>query len=605
MSYLLLTVNDNLLSCVASCPVECEITAFSGAVSFSQLSSQATSKLLGSKANVIGADYADAMELYYRLNYNNPFLNQLMALSRLTHSSMGQITDSLNLLSKISSGLHLFDEEVGVDMNNLNNVLLKFQLLYDETFKAIRFQAGKYITESFNCLHGLDYVIRSQPTSFSNFSVAYWAYINLASLLNICIVNTNLAVTSLADALNIESKTGDMFVPDQFYKSKLDSISENYPYYDVDCRQSYEVVSGTLQGFTPILNLASQKISLWLQTNIAYIESPSTRTTQFASNKPVTNYFTTGNQGIITEEKFSNSIDACTSKSEYSTEFFHAVTEDSNEYFPGFWTLLKCESCDQLLNKTWNDLIISLTSSVCYTASQCLKEYESSLFDAITSSVLSTTSTPTFSPSDRLKTSLLNMNAQVANLEENIHSYIVGTISGKNLSTLARNILNSMSLNLSNVEDEMTVLLRGWENNVETWSSSFISQYSSVCYKIYELSRFVYTSTQLSSGVASLTMWLQPRIVYKPVPTIMFSVTDSTGTKKSIEKSMQVFISITGEQSVKETMSAISNDIVEQLHQVALQVKVLSNYWSNEQTFVVGLLNYFNDKLTVDEVFVQ
>ena len=68
---------------------------------------------------------------------------------------------------------------------------------------------------------------------------------------------------------------------------------------------------------------------------------------------------------------------------------------------------------------------------------------------------------------------------------------------------------------------------------------------------------------------------------------------------------MQVFIGITGEQSVKETMSAISNDIVEQLHQVALQVKVLSNYWSNEQSFVVGLLNDFNDKLTVDEVFVQ
>ena len=126
-----------------------------------------------------------------------------------------------------------------------------------------------------------------------------------------------------------------------------------------------------------------------------------------------------------------------------------------------------------------------------------------------------------------------------------------------------------------------------------------------MCDKIYELSRFVYTCTQLSSGVASLTMWLQPRIVYKPVPSIMFSVTDSTGTKKSIEKSMQVFIGITGEQSVKETMSAISNDIVEQLHQVALQVKVLSNYWSNEQSFVVGLLNDFNDKLTVDEVFVQ
>ena len=600
------TVNKNLLSCMAACPIECEITTFSGAVSFSQLSSQATSKLLGSRANVIGTDYADALELYYRLNYNNPFMDQLMALSRLTQSSIGQITDSLNLLSKISSGLDLFDEEVGDDMKNLNNVLFNFQLFYNETLKPLRFQAGKYIIKAFNCLHGLDYVLRSQPTSFSNFSVAYWAYINLVSLLNICIVNTNLAVTSLADALNLESRTGNVFVPDQFYKSEpTDNIFENYLYYDYACRNCYEVVSGTLKGFAPILNLASQKISLWLQTNTAYIESLTARTTELASNKPVTNYFTTSNQGIITGEKFSNSIDASTSTSEYSTEFFHAFIEESNEYFPGFWTLLKCESCDQPLNKTWNDLIISLSSSVCYTASQCLKEYESSLFDAITSSLLSITSTPTFSPSDRLKTSLHNMNTQVMNLEANIHSYSVGAISGKNLSILAGDILNIMSLNLSIVEDEMTVLLRGWEKDVDSWSASIVSQYSSVCDNLYELSRFVYTSKQLSSGVASLTMWLQPIIVYKPEASIMFSVTDSTGTMKSIEKSWQIFISDTGKQTVEDTMSAISNDIVEQLHQVALQVKVLSNYWSNEQSFVVGLLNYFNDKLTVDEVFVQ
>ena len=600
------TVNKNLLSCMAACPIECEITTFSGAVSFSQLSSQATSKLLGSRANVIGTDYADALELYYRLNYNNPFMDQLMALSRLTQSSIGQITDSLNLLSKISSGLDLFDEEVGDDMKNLNNVLFNFQLFYNETFKPLRFQAGKYIIEAFNCLHGLDYVLRSQPTSFSNFSVAYWAYINLVSLLNICIVNTNLAVTSLADALNLESRTGNVFVPDQFYKSEpTDNIFENYLYYDYVCRNCYEVVSGTLKGFAPILNLASQKVSLWLQTNTAYIESLTARTTELASNKPVTNYFTSSNQGIITEETFSNSIDASTSTSEYSTEFFHAFIEESNEYYPGFWTLLKCESCDQPLNKTWNDLIISLSSSVCYTASQCLKEYESSLFNAITSSLLSITSTPTFSPSDRLKTSLHNMNTQVMNLEANIHSYIVGAISGKNLSILAGDILNIMSLNLSIVEDEMTVLLRGWAKDVDSWSASIVSQYSSVCDNLYELSRFVYTSKQLSSGVASLTMWLQPIIVYKPEASIMFSVTDSTGTMKSIEKSWQIFISDTGKQTVEDTMSAISNDIVEQLHQVALQVKVLSNYWSNEQSFVVGLLNYFNDKLTVDEVFVQ
>ena len=606
MSYLLTTVNDNLLSCVAACPVECEITAFSGAVSFSQLSSQATNKLLGSKANVIGTDYANALELYYRLNYNNPFLDQLMALSRLTQSSIGQLTDSLNLLSKIRTGLDLFNKDVDEDMANLNNVLLDFQLLYNKTFKASRLKAGKYITETYNCLHDLDFILILQPTSFSNFSVAYWAYINLASLLNICIVNTNLAVTYLAEALNLERKTGDPLIPDQFYKSEpTDNVFENYPYYDNVCRNFYEVVSGTLKRFAPILNLASQKVSFWLQTNTANIENLTKKTTQSASNKPYTNYFTTSNQGIITEEYISNSFYASTSKSEYSTKFFHSVTEENNEYFSGFWTLLECESCDQPLNKTWNELIASLTSSVCYTASQCLMAYESSLFDTIASSLLSIASTPTFSPSDRLKTSLLNINAQTTHLEENIHSYIVGTISGKNLSTLAGNILNSMSLNLSIVEDEMTVLLRGWENDVATWSSSIISQYLSVCDNLYELSRFVYTSTQLSSTVASLTMWLQPRIIYKPVASIMASVTDSAGTMKSIEKSMQVFIGVTGKQTVEDTMSAISNDIVKQLHQVALQVKVLSNYWSNEQSFVVGLLNDFNAQLIIDDVFVQ
>ena len=151
----------------------------------------------------------------------------------------------------------------------------------------------------------------------------------------------------------------------------------------------------------------------------------------------------------------------------------------------------------------------------------------------------------------------------------------------------------------------MTVLLRGWENDVATWSASIVSQYLSVCNNLRELSTFVYTSTQLSSGVASLTMWLQPRIVYKPVASIMVSVTDITGTIKGIQKSWQSFIDGNGQQTVRDTMSAISSDIFEQLHQVALQVKMLSNYWSNEQSFVVGLLNEFNHQLTVDDVFVQ
>ena len=599
-------MNENLLSCVASCPVECEITTFSGSVSFSQLSNQATSKLVGSQANVIEADYANSLELYYRLNYNNPFLDQLMALSRLTQSSIDQLKDSLNLLSKMSSGLDLFDNGVGRDMVNLNNVLCNFQLFYNNTFKASRFQAGKYITESFNCLQNLDFVLRSEPVSFTNFSVAYWAYINLNSLLSDCIVNTDLAVTYLTESIDFESKTGMPFGPDKFYKSQPYGYIERYPYYDFACRNSYEVVFGALNGFVPILNLASQKVSFWLQTNTANIERTTMRSAQPESSKLAMNYFTTPTiQSIITDEKFSNLVDASTSNDVFSTELFHAITEGSNEYFSGFWTLLDCESCAQPLNKTWNDLIASLTSNACYTASQCLMAYESSLFDAITSSFLSIGSTPTFSTSDRLKTSLLNMTAQATYLEENIHSYIVGTSSGKNLSTLAGNILNSMSLTLSIIEDEMTVLLRVWENDVATWSASIVSQYLSVCNNLRELSRFVYTSTQLSSGVASLTMWLQPRIVYKPVVSIAFSVTDSMGTIKGIQKSLQSFIGDNGQQIVRDTLSAISSDIFEQLHQIAFQVKILSNYWSNEQSFVVGLLNEFNNQLTVDDVFVQ
>ena len=426
MSNLLPTVNENLLSCVASCPVECEITTFSGSVSFSQLSNQATtSKLVGSQADAIEADYANALELHYRLNYNNPFLDQLMALSHLTQSSIDQLKDSLNLLSKISSGLDLFDNGVGRDMVNLNNVLCNFQLFYNNTFKASRFQAGKYITESFNCLQNLDFVLRLQPFSFTNFSVAYWAYIKLNSLLSDCIVNTDLAVTYLTEAIDFESRTGMPFGPDKFYKSPPYGYIERYSYYDFACRHSYEVVFGALNGFAPILNLASQKVSFWLQTNTANIERTTMRSVQPGSSKLAMNYFTTPSiQSIITDEKFSNLFDASTSNDVHSTELFHAITEGSNEYFSGFWTLLDCESCAQPLNKTWNDLIASLTSNACYTAaSQCFVAYESSLFDAIASSLLSIASTPTFSTSDRLKTSLLSMSAQATYLEENIHSY--------------------------------------------------------------------------------------------------------------------------------------------------------------------------------------
>ena len=579
-------MNDYLVSCVAACPIECDITEFPGIVSFSQLSSQATSILLGTQAEAISREFVDALELYYRLDYKNPFIDDLLSMSLVMQSSVGQVSSSLGNLGEISLGLYLFAINVPQnDMTILQNTVQNFVTVYNMTFRNTRWSASKYVTEAVRYLQDFQFMLASEPIVYRNFSNAQLAYSQLSSLLSTCVVNTGLAVKYLKEAIFLENQAGKPYVPNYFYKKELANTEENYQYFAGFCASAYANVSRSLTKIAPMLTLASQKISLWLQKNSAN----NGNTFQQTSSRPITESITT------------------ISNLNTQTKTFQTSTTSNNEYYLGFWTLMECGDCVEPINTTWNKLVATLTSDASYQVSQCLMQYELYLNNVSAQIVQPlASSTPEFIRSDSLKNSLLNMSQQAVILKEVIHSYMTGAISGKTLSTLGTAVLNIVSLNLMTVNDEITVLLRKWNNDVQIWSNNILAKYTSICNSLFELSRFLSsTNTQLSSGVSRLSMWLQPRILYYPEVKVVYNITDSSGAMKSIENAMQTYLKNTAKPTVTNVMSYISNDIVDQSSQFAEMVKTLSNYWSNQQSSVAGMLTDYNDHLVVDDVFIQ
>ena len=559
-------------------------------MSFSQLSSQATSILLGTQAEAISEEYAHALELNYRLSYTNPFLDQVMKLSQLTKSSLDQIKGNLRLLGFVYNGLFMFNNQiVKADLHKLQQSLTPFQSVYNATFKTPRWRASKYFTDAFDLLHDLNFILLSQPAFYTNFYDAQRFYSLVASLIDSCSTSTRLANEYLTEAISLETKAKQPYVPDYFYKKRKVEIWENYPYFAESCTDNYNVAFQTLPKLDILLNFAKQKVSLWLQTNAANI------------NNTALNAFYQTSVDSITETSSSVSNAYETNTNDYT----RAASNNHSEYFPGFWTLLECIDCAESISDTWFNLASTLSSDVSYTISQCLVQYELFLAYALAPTFISLDFPPSFATSDDLNYLLGNMSEQAKNLEEYTHSHIIGTLSGRAFSTLAGNILNNMSQSLSTVEQEITALLRIWESDVNSWNSYIISQYVSICGSLSELSRFLWSSTQLATGVASLSIWLQPRIIYSPQIALEFGVTDINGTRKTIESDLNSFINFAGETVAKSTILSISNDIIENSGQIDQFVKRLSDYLSSQQTSVGELLSNFLNGFIIGDDFIR
>ena len=587
---LFISVSSNLVDCVAACPTECKITDFTASMSFSQLSSQATSILLGTQAEAIGEEYAHALELNYRLSYTNPFLDQVMKLSQLTKSSLDQIKGNLRLLEFVDNGLFMFNNQIVIaDLEKLQQSLTPFQSVYNATFKTPRWRASKYVTDAFDLLHDLNFILLSQPAFYTNLYDAQRFYSLVASLLDSCSTSTRLANEYLIEAINLETKAKQPYFPDYFYKKRKVEIWENYPYFAEPCTDNYNVAFQTLPKLDILLNFAKQKVLLWLQTNAANIKNTTLNAFHQTSVDSITE----------TPSSVSNAYETNT------YDYTGAASNNHSEYFPGFWTLLECIDCAESINDTWFNLAGTLSSDVSYTISQCLVQYELFLAYALAPTFISLDFPPSFVTSDNLNYLLGNMSEQAKNLEEYTHSHIIGTLSGRAFSTLAGNILNNMSQSLSTVEQEITALLRIWESDVNSWNSYINSQYISICGSLSQLSRFLWSNTQLATGVASLSIWLQPRIIYSPQIALEFGVTDISGTRKTIESDLNSFINFAGETVAKSTMSSISNDIIENSGQIDQFVKDLSDYLSSQQTSVGELLSNFLNGFIIGNDFIR
>jgi hypothetical protein len=75
------TANDTTNDCISHCDLDCQTTDFVGSVSFSQISSQATDKLLGTLGDDILVKYIAATELANRMTPDASLIEYLSQLS--------------------------------------------------------------------------------------------------------------------------------------------------------------------------------------------------------------------------------------------------------------------------------------------------------------------------------------------------------------------------------------------------------------------------------------------------------------------------------------------------------------------------------------------
>lgn len=103
---------------MSACQPECDVTTYTGTLTFSQISSLATKSLLNAHRARFDSQYTDARELYDRLTHGNSYLASVTSLAASTVTLTNQLSIMLSHVTAFNTSLYLFDDILWTDMES-------------------------------------------------------------------------------------------------------------------------------------------------------------------------------------------------------------------------------------------------------------------------------------------------------------------------------------------------------------------------------------------------------------------------------------------------------------------------------------------------------
>ena len=466
MSVFYMPGNETFFECVTSCSLECEATYFSGSISFSQFSSQATKSLMDAYGDVIEHNYKVAVELTHRLSDDITPTYSLNDLTNTTDYLMSEIITFEKTIQTFENGYSVFSRFVSSDFSALTRIVGNFVTVYNSVYNS-RQLVSQHFTLTISHVTDIDNLMKIAPVAFDNYLNAHIFYTATLTKLTNSGIDAKLSIVYLARVVQDEkTEPKQRYSPNTFYSDNTAAQT---------CTNLYEQTTEGLSKLLQALSYASQKITSWLENNSASI--------------------------------FNSTIDIAIS------EFKQGKTSSD---VPGLWMLLECVDCNTTNNladyETWNQLFATyLTTSIRDSLNNCLLQYEKSLQSTYSATIQPSLVSPfSWNLNELLMTPMAALNTDLEQTKSIIRLYLTGSDSLQNTTANLNSIFLSLTGTMNKIENVLLMSLNDWSNDVISWRNTIIEQYNSFANSVVSLSQFLTYNTDLLNSILNMNIWRHP-----------------------------------------------------------------------------------------------
>ena len=550
------------------CPLECSIKEFSGSLSFSQISSQATHTAIYKDSSLISEAHLNAVELFNRLVPDLSYKSYMNDMFNVTKAILDSVGKKTTFLAKFSRAVELLNVAViQNDCHQLQGLISTLLSHYKNNFQTSRHKALAYFSEVVSAIHDLSREMFQVTTFFNDIEDAIWYYKSLSTIMDKVLTSSKLTIsylfTILADDTSAKSEpytnTTHIFYNDSFHRKYCSNVYTN------------AIQSLTTQ--VPLFIFASQRLSFWQQALLSM-------------------------QNI----KDSNFV--------YSSQAASLTVNDTLSV--NLWTLLNCTECNKeiasLSQAQWKTRLLNIINTLSVElVSSCLLQYETYLnliYDDVTDLLLPVA--PQWSDGGLLEETAQHLDTLNEQLFRLIRSYLYGNLTKKVMSIAGHELLQKMAVEIELISSSNTEAYRSWLAELVAWQSEAIFLYNTVSEHLQLLSYFTANNDNFRSVVNALKIWQQPIIKIYPVVNLTYEVISGwNDTKIFAASSMTSYLS----EQARNIIRTVFDNVVqaasdEQQTFETHQMEVLPTVWKENYNVLINLFTVYLNSLLYSNDFI-
>ena len=539
--------------------MECTATYFSGSISFSQISSQATNLLLDSHHDNIKYDYVTSLELSHRLNGDNTLIDSLSVFLNETSYLASVLTTFANTSFSLQQGYHAFyyQQTAAHDFSTLQKSISNFISAYNDLCRS-RQLAMRYVSQAISQLVNLDNLMRTAPNSYDSYFRAQMFYTTMWTELTLAETNMQLSTEYLALVISDEmnGQYRHKYLPSSFYVSS--SVTDT-------CRSLYRQTSQAFILLSPKLAYVRQKISLWLQDH---------------------------NESI-----FNSTIDSL-----FQNQFAAASVSSS---VPGLWALLQCDelNCANLANySSWAEILAAYTESRgTELMGDCLSLYEITLQKFYNTAVLPALATPMWYLNDMLIIPLIDLQINTEKANVIIHTYLTGARSEQEAIAHLNDCLQSMTVILKKIENTVLMSAIDWNNDVIEWRDHIIFQYMTLVDGFISLAKFMPNNAALINTISNMFIWSRPNVQLN-----VFSLNNpDLRVIGNISTNLLNYFQHNASSFIREAVIAAIEFNLAYAQQHCDELRLMLTKWYGQRDNISNIVSQYSQQFLVGDSFIK